>query len=288
MGKKAAVESPTATPQTSSAAMQTLKRLAKSDATAAAAELGPQEARFLVDMYYIVQNDRIRAGNQFQAITRADEPAFFEGWLRESMESVEVSIQKILDAYSISHPVGKWMRGICGIGPVIASGFLAHIDITQAPTVGHIWRFAGLDPTVEWGKGEKRPWNASLKTLCWKLGESFVKVSNNDSDFYGKIYASRKAEEIVKNDAGAFAEQAKAKLERGKFSRDTKAKAAYESGKLPPGHVHARAKRYAVKLFLAHLHHVWYVHHYGKQPPLPYAIAQLGHAHMIEPPGAVE
>ena len=28
-----------------------------------------------------------------------------------------------------------------------------------------------------------------------------------------------------------------------------------------------------------------YVDHHGKEPPLPYAIGILGHAHMIKPPG---
>ena len=52
---------------------------------------------------------------------------------------------------------------------------------------------AGLDPTVTWGKGERRPWNAELKVLCWKLGDSFVKVSNKEGALYGRIYRERKA-----------------------------------------------------------------------------------------------
>jgi hypothetical protein len=48
--------------------------------------------------------------------------------------------------------------------------------------------------------------------------------------------------------------------------------------------LHARAKRYAVKLFLAHLHEVWYREHYKTAPPIPYPIAHLGHAHYIAPP----
>ena len=56
-----------------------------------------------------------------------------------------------------------------------------------------------------------------------------------------------------------------------------------QKGILPDGHIHARAKRYAVKLFLAHLHSVWYEIEFGREPPLPYAIAILGHAHHIKP-----
>ena len=91
---------------------------------------------------------------------------------------------------------------------MIAAGLEAHIDITRAPTVGHIWRYAGLDPTCEWRKGEKRPWNASLKTLCWKIGESFVKVSGKEKSLYGRLWKERKELEEKRNAAGEFADQA--------------------------------------------------------------------------------
>jgi hypothetical protein len=160
---------------------------------------------------------------------------------------------------------------------------MAHIDLVKAPTVGHVWRFAGQDPTSKWGKGQKRPWNASLKVLCWKIGESFVKVSGHDDDIYGHVYAARKAEEIGKNDAGLFREQAAAALVAKRYRDDTTAKKCYENGKLPPAHVHARAKRYATKLFLAHY---WETGRRlaGLDVPSPYPIAILGHAHKIEPP----
>ena len=114
-----------------------------------------------------------------------------------------------------------------GVGPVIAAGLLAHIDITRANTAGSIWRFAGLDPTSEWKKGTKRPHNAALKTLCWKLGESFVKISGKEDSVYGKLYKERKAEESAKNERGEFADQAKQKLEKFKIGKTTDAYKAY-------------------------------------------------------------
>jgi len=141
-----------------------------------------------------------------------------------------------------------------------------------------------LDPTVTWEKKTKRPWNAALKVVTWKIGESFVKVSSNENDVYGKVYVERKALEIERNEVGAFAEQAAEKLRKFKFSEDTGAHKAYEAGKLPPAHIHARAKRYAVKLFLAHWQEVAYYHHFGERAPKPYVITHLGHAHYIEPP----
>jgi hypothetical protein len=86
-----------------------------------------------------------------------------------------------------------------------------------------------------------------------------------------------------KNERGDFAAQAADILTKKKIGKDTDAYKAYSVGKLPPAHIHARATRYAVKLLLAHLHEVMYVQHHGRQPPLPYAIGILGHAHKISP-----
>ncbi len=239
----------------------------------------------MVDAYYAMQENRIHAANQVRALTESGEPADVLAWLMEQNAALEKDVAKALDAYSGAHPVGKWMRSVKGIGPVIAAGLLAHIDITKAPTVGHIWSFAGLDPTKVWKKGEKRPWNARLKVLCWKIGESFVKVSGIEDAFYGKVYAERKAQEVAKSAAGEFADQAAASLAAKKFGKDTDAFKAYEKGELPNARLHLRAERYAVKLFLAHLHQVWREIE-GLPVVAPYPIAILGHAHKIEPPMA--
>jgi len=90
--------------------------------------------------------------------------------------------------------------------------------------------------------------------------------------------------EIERNEAGHFKGQAAAMLARKKFGRETEARKHYEAGRLPPAHIHARAKRYAVKLFLSGYFEVGYELLHGKKPPLPYPIAILGHAHKIEPP----
>ena len=254
------------------------------DIASAAKILSDDEARFLVDAYYQMQGDRIRAKNQAKALEKAGEPNAILDYLGEQSRVLESQVKRALDKYTEAHPCGEWMRAQKGIGPVIAAGMLAHIDIHQAPTVGHVWRFAGLDPTVTWEKGQKRPWNAKLKTLCWKAGESFVKVSGDPEAYYGQTYAQRKAQEVAKNEAGDFAEQAAAILEKKRIGKDTEAYKAYSVGKLPPAHIHARAQRYAVKLFLAHLHEVMHETIIGTPAPLPYPIAHLGHVHKIERP----
>lgn len=260
--------------------MEHIERL-KRDIKEASVTMSADEARFLVDAYYMMQEDRKRAHNQVRALGESAEPHMVIQWLAQQSQLLENQIKRALDAYSASQEIGVWARSVSGVGPVIAAGLMADIDITRAPTVGHIWRYAGLDPTTKWGKGQKRPWNADLKTLCWKIGESFVKVSGKPDAFYGHVYLERKAQEVARNERGDFADQAAKKLEDFNIGKDTDAYKAYIQGKLPPAHLHARAKRYAVKLFLSHWHEVAYQAHYGKEPPLPYPIAHLGHAHKI-------
>ena len=261
-----------------------IQRLTK-DMAVAAATLSDKEARFLVDAYYTMQDSRIRHDGQVRALTTSEEPHLILQWFADQASTLEKQIQRALDKYSAAHPDGDWLRALVGIGPVLAAGFLAHIDITKAPTAGALWRYAGLDPTSKWEPKTKRPWNAELKLVCWKAGESFVKNANREGCYYGQVYQTRKAFEVANNEAGKLADQAAAALKAKTYRKDTDAYKAYIQGKLPPAHVHARARRYAVKLFLAHFHHVLHVKHFGVEPPLPYPIAELGHAHYLKPPG---
>jgi hypothetical protein len=248
------------------------------------------------------------------------EPHDVLSWLADQNWVLETQVKRALSKYVDGHPVGSWLTSVHGIGPVISAGLLAHIYMgpwcaechgrtpdackerqkapklklnkhewqpeTSCPTVGHIWRFAGLDPTVVWLPKTKRPWNADLKVLCWKAGESFVKFSNSPECYYGKLWRKQKDVYISRNEAGMYAERSAEILTIKNYGKDTDAYAAYSVGRLPPAHIHAMARRYAVKLFLAHLHHVMHVRILGVDPPLPYPIAVLGHAHYIAPPAA--
>jgi hypothetical protein len=294
---------------------QSVTRLTK-DLLDASRTLSDIEARFLVDAYYAMQEQRIGWAGRVRSLRESGEPIAIGDWLQDQGEILEQQVKRALDRYSAAHPVGVWARSICGVGPVIAAGLFAHIDITRAKTVGDIWAFAGLstkwtpDGTYKgWQKGTKRPWNASLKSLCaFKLGESFVKVQGRDSDFYGKLFAGRKAEEWKRNLAGELAEQAidtKAKFAKTTDAykwRDAQFSGAVlnaspvkgipaEDGNglamLPPAAIHARARRWTVKLFLSHLHQVWYFYEHGVAPPAPYVFAVLGHKDWIDPPGWV-
>jgi len=320
------------------------------DIKAAAQTMEPREARYMTDLYYQMQDNRIRAAGQIRSMQT--EPHQTLAWVLEQSEKLENNIRSILGEFARKYDVGRWSQSILGIGPVISAGLIANISLTvwvcMAPseekakrkkpkdhcvktkscslachekpvnTVGQIWRYAGLDPTTKWEKGEKRPWNASLKRLCWLIGQSFVKVSNNPKDFYGHYYKHRKEIEIKNNDAGMFADQAEQSLSKKRYREDTQARPWYEgrypggtmerwitlsdteqrnhllkslrgepgSGTrmLPPAHIQQRAERYAVKLFLSHWHQVAFRAEFGVMPPAPYVISQLGHTDLVSVP----
>jgi hypothetical protein len=376
----------------------------KRDLARAARAMSPEQARYLVDAYYTIQEHRIALAAQLRhaeetgerkaaEAVEGDSPIELIRFMFEDARREEENIRLALDEFSNGPEVGRWAKSILGIGPVLSAGLLAHVDITRAMTAGAIWRFAGLDSTVQWHgredvrtvlsdmrkvarndwdafanvavaldhdkpsnvlrsagliekvasigdtkalferlgaewpeavefhadnairlafepdeRGEvyemlypeakldwkairsalsKRPWNTRLKVLTWKVGESFIKVSNNEKDFYGHVYAERRRQEEERNDKGEYAEEA-AKVLRERRIGANPTREAYEAGRLPDGRIHLRASRYAVKLFLAHWHDVAFRDHYGTAPPRPYVIEHLGHAHFIEPPNMPE
>jgi hypothetical protein len=361
-----------------------LFRLPK-DLKAAAATLGQREVRYLVDTYYNLQDYRKATGNQRRALGELEEPHETIDFFFAQFKRLEDQIKGALDTFSQSDHMGEWSRKHVGIGPVIAAGLSAHIDIRKAPTAGHIWNFAGLNPDINWfssqeaakfvkgiqeehedfmleelvnevsartnrnvdslmrafvaldeiptSPGEirqtlskqlaRRPWNASLKTLCWKIGDSFCKFSNHEKCFYGHLYKERKVYEMTRNAQvkevprsfvdpviddpttglikidgeiltayeikGKWFYNGNAKWAQHKLAttniQAAEAKRIYESGHLPPGHIEQRSRRWAVKLFLSHWHAEAFRDHFGKEPPNPYPIEHLdGHTRMIESP----
>ena len=302
------------------------------DLKKSSSSLKKPEVRFLVDAYYRMQEKRIQYASQIRTMEEYGEPHELLTWFYEQALTLEKQIAGALDAYSMSNTVGQWMRSIPGIGPVIAAGFMAHLDIAPwrchnvalkgtknlpctaekgacTDNCGHEpinyagqWHtFAGLNPRIQWEKKTRRPWNTALKTLCYKLGESFVKVQNHKDDFYGQIFVERKSQEWERNFNGENAKAAELALKKniGKNTNAYKwysgavsskwARSEWESEKkgqkfggatlpkkaitedgtpmLPPAHIHARARRYVAKLFLFHLHQVMWEVEQGESPP---------------------
>lgn len=261
---------------------ESVRRLTR-DERMAAAYLGEKEVRYLVDTYYQLQDFRIAARNQERSLSESGEPNGTITWMANQAETLELQIKGALGKFAESKQDGQWLLSNHGIGPVISAGLIAHL--TLKPTVGHWWSYAGLLPYQRKKRGEKLTWNPDLRRLCWLIGESFVRFHKSPKCFYGHQWAARKAYEQAKNEAGEYAEAARYELENKKYAADTETKKKLESGRLSDAHIHARSKRWTVKLFLSHYHHVRHVVETGREPPRPYILTEEGgHAHYVGPP----
>ena len=128
-------------------------------------EMSSHEARALVDLYYTMQELRKRIANQILAIERgADVQPKHESadFLLSQAAVMEENAKLFLNVFVNSHPMAPWFNAVHGIGPVLAAGLLAHLGSRRVPpTVGHWWRFAGLDPSQKWLKSDElaKLWN---------------------------------------------------------------------------------------------------------------------------------
>jgi len=325
-----------------------IERVGK-DIRNASRKITRQEARYLVDSYYTMQNQRIRLAGQLRAAEQGvdDPPMEVLDWFLKNAERLENQVKLALNHFSLSTKIGTWAQSVVGIGPVISAGLIAHIDMDKAKTPGHIYSYAGLVDGKRWlgkkvtreimvdeaginpdstrrvseedaikvanaiqeaggikaatalrlslqkGGGvhtgktlyrglSMRPWNSELKTLCWKIGESFNMTCNNPKDLYGHLVVERKIIESRKNEAKEYAHIAREVLRR---VPGHKQRAIYREGKLPNSQIHMRSKRWATKIFLSHWWEVAYRAHYGVEAPFqPYAFDHLKHVHKIEVP----
>jgi len=249
-------------------------------------EITSTEARFLVERYYDMQKARIATGNQKFANEQNETESGILKLIVQSYRDMEDLIRKILDIYVDSHPVGQWLKSIIGIGPVLAAGLLAYIDMSKAQTAGAIWKYAGWDVGYKRPKrGVKQDYNPKFRTLCWKIGDCFIKCQNNKNDIYGHLYKEKKEWYIEKNEAGGFADKAAYELSLKNYKTTSEPYKYYSEGKLPAGHINAMASRFAVKIFLSHLFEVWYKYeHNGEMPPKPFVEEHMGHVHIIKAP----
>lgn len=280
----------------------------RDDLKAAAKIMGRQELRFIADSFEQRQLDRIRTAHRQRTTLGAGEPGAVLAYLAQRELALEKILGAVMGIAAREDPLGKWMLSQKGVGPLLSARLVA-LGNWGAPNAAKVLAFAGFNPDRKWAKGEKRPWSARLKRLCYLLGESFVKVSNNDGAFYGKVYREAKDEYWARNLRGDYVEVARAerahvdkatekwKWNNGCFTveqaKERIAGVMPEAGEpgsglemLAPGHIHDRARRKTVKLFLCH---AWEVeqrlNNPGVEPPRPWVIEHGGHTKYIRPPG---
>lgn len=118
--------------------------------------------------------------------------------LKHCLKHLEEQTAKVLARYANSCDLGRWCLRLNGVGPITVAAMLAHVDFHSCQcreyreiprkdrpnhecqglvTAGGLRRFAGLDPSAVWNRGQKRPHNARLKTVLWNLGEGFKRLT---------------------------------------------------------------------------------------------------------------
>ena len=261
---------------------ETKKKLVLLDRMLADYKLSTEDIPDAVELYYDAQRLRILHYNKDRT---EDDRAQMRRWFNSWLETGEKLLKRKIEDWLGSEEApleSKWAYDQDGIGPVLASGLSAYIDVTKAPTVSSLWKFAGLAPGSDRRvKGKKLPYCARLKVLCFKLGESFVKISGKEGATYGRLYAEFKQQEVRRNEEGKYAAVAVDELRSKNFRDDTVTKTRLLSGKLSDAHLHARAKRRVVKIFLQHF---WQTAREARNLTVnaPYAGQILGHTGIIK------
>ena len=268
-------------------------------------EIPPYLMRTLVDIYYDFQGQRIQtqlrigASERGHSLTKEELSIYGITTILENAHSFEKDAEKLITKQLKNHALyTQYLSKIYGIGPMLSAGLIAYVDnIEKFQHVSSLWQYSGyganrfcpeckkptsVEVKYDTGKiakklhpfnecpecnaktntilqkrmsGYQSNWNDKLKTLAWKAGTSFVKQSPDKSK-YRKLY-----DQIKKKERMLHPEK---KVVKGKtFYND--------------GHIHNRAMRKVVKIFLAHVWQTWRRQE-GLEATEPYAKQLLGHS----------
>lgn len=138
----------------------------------------------LVSMYYDVQDIRIRTVNRMRRLN-VDynlDPEF--------LKKFELLIADRIRELIKDEPIyTEFLSKIKGLGPVLSGAIIAYFDPSKAEHVSSFWKYAGLHvvngEAPRRTRGRKTEWNPKVKTLCWKIGMSFLKAK---TPFYSDLY----------------------------------------------------------------------------------------------------
>jgi hypothetical protein len=217
------------------------------------------KVRNCVEIYYDIQDTRIRTFNRLRTVGEV------HGVQKKHLKDLEKELSSFIGDVIKDHPMATYLLEIKGIGVVLTGGILAYFDPYKADHISGFWKYAGLH--VEGGKAPKRKrgkkieYNPKVKTLCWKIADSFIK---HRTPKYRDIYDSEKIKQNKK--LGNPLENPKNCPMYEECRKRVKTK------KLPcKMHIHLRAMRKMVKIFLGDLWLEWrQVEDLPITPPYPH------------------
>jgi len=230
--------------------------------------------RQLVEIYYDVQDVRIRSFNRLRQVGEV------KGVNPDILKQLENQIKDYIAAEVKDIPIVRvFLKPIKGIGPILSGGLLAWLDPHKADHASSFWRYCGLHvvdgEAVKRKKGQKLGFPVRLRVLTWKIAKSFVRTR---TPFYRDIYDEAKVKENEKL-GNPIADPQNCPLYAQCVERlKQKAERTQQSIKKLPckQHIDYRAMRKMVKRFLADLWAAWRKLE-GLPVSEPYAVAILHH-----------
>ena len=184
------------------------------------------------------------------------------------------------------HPMWPWLKAIKGISEVLAGAMLSQFDINKAPRPSNFWSFAGL--SVKDGRAPKREagceqadgrkglaYNSWLRTIIvGRVGPSFLKAKNEK---YVPIYEGYK-HRLQSMPCSLPLDQHKKSGIAEWFPSGSKGRKPKDGDFCTKGHMHNKAIRYMVKMFIVDMWTAW--REVEKLPVVaPYSEAKLGLTH---------
>lgn len=119
-----------------------------------------EEIKTLVKIYYQLQDNRKATREQIRSIENQEgketNVAILD-WLLKNYVVMEKGIVDCLEILCQSNEVGRWLLSIKGIGPVLAAGLLAYLDVEGKQYATQFISYAGLNDN-------NRPWLGAEKS----------------------------------------------------------------------------------------------------------------------------
>ena len=201
----------------------------------------------------------------------------------------------------------RWLINIRGISSVLGSTLLNNFGYCEDyKYVSSLWRHTGYDPDGAQGKQLEGGihYSPELKTFIWKISDSLMKQR---TPVYREIYDGEKRRQksvrytinikderrivgdILDEKIGDMKKGTTIYSKKGRDNYKKLVKNAEEEGKkevkirLSDGHIHSRALRKMVKVFMQHY---WMISRKMKDIEIskPYPHEKLGHISFIKPP----
>lgn len=252
--------------------------------------------RALVDLRdQQIQKARKQFQNRIGAIERNDDAgtpeqlAVLKRYF-ERFQDLEARLEEDIADLVEQYPIYDHVSAVKGIGPMLAAKLIAMIDVSRAPTVSSLWRYAGYGLSKYW-QNEAGNIVAPVTGYEWDSNaKDWKQVSPEPKDGWTCVTVP---DRLIKGYRSPYNKRLKTALyviagsmmKAGSPYREIydSAKARYVANRdWTKGHCDAAARRKMIKIFLSHLWERWRQLE-GLEIRATYVEEHLGHDNISRP-----